>query len=336
MNEEIESDDINLELAAAWDAVNGAGDPTESDEGLLYDPVDEPVEPIAAQDENNFSEEVEYENPEPISQEAANLDQSPVGLSPEAREEWANTPPAIKEHLARNEQRMEGMAQKFGANSKRAEAMDRSLAPYSQLFAMHGGGNEVLPALLQSASQLQMGSGPQKAQVVAGIIKQFGVDIRTLDSLLVGEAPPPEVQRQSEVQLAVQQAVAPYQQHMQQFEQQQQQQQQHVQNQIAGEVNNFGAQNEFYNDVRSEMADLMDMAANRNRQMSMDEAYYTACVSHPQISKIIHARVSQQSVQKKQRAASSVHGNSGGSMSSNTPGSVEAALNLAWDNAGRM
>jgi hypothetical protein len=334
MNEEIELDDINLELTAAWDAVNGAEDSNESDEGILYDTANESVDAI--ENKNEFTEEIKTENPELISQETQADDPSPVGLSPEAREEWSNTPPAIKEHLARNEQRMEGMAQKFGANSKRAEAMDRSLAPYAQLFAINGGGDQVIPALLQTASQLQMGSGPQKAQAVAQIIKQYGVDIRTLDSLLVGEAPSPEVKRQSEVQHAVQQAVAPYQQHMQQFQQQQQQQQQNAQNQIAGEVNNFGAQNEFYNDVCSQMADLMDMAANRNQEMSMEEAYYAACVSHPQISKIIHSRQSQQSVQKKQRAASSVHGNSGGSMSSNAPDSVEAALNSAWDNAGRM
>tara|TARA_R110000823_G_scaffold312488_1_gene439181 strand:- start:5474 stop:6460 length:987 start_codon:yes stop_codon:yes gene_type:complete len=322
VTEEVEieepSDDINAELAAAWDSV-------ESEE----------VEEVSfeAPQEVETEAQPESENSEPIVSE---LDQSPAGLSPEAREEWANTPTAIKEHIARNEQRMEGLAQKFGANAKRAESMDRSLAPYAQLFAMNGGAGNTLPGLLQTASQLQMGSGPQKAQAVAQIIKQFGVDIRALDSMLVGEAPSQESQQQSQVQQAVQQAVAPYQQQMQQFQQQQQFEAQQAQSQIAGEVNDFGSQHEFYNDVRSEMADLLDMSANRGRSMSMEEAYNAACLGHPQIAKILSARSSQQSVQKKQKASSSIYGTSGGSMSGGSPNSVEAALNSAWDNAGRM
>jgi len=322
VTEEVEieepSDNINAELAAAWDSV-------ESEE----------VEEVSfeAPQEVETEAQPESENLEPIVNE---LDQSPVGLSPEAREEWANTPTAVKEHIARNEQRMEGLAQKFGDSYKRAEAMDKSLAPYAQLFAMNGGAGNTLPGLLQTASQLQMGSGPQKAQAVAQIIKQFGVDIRTLDSMLVGEAPSQESQQQSQVQQAVQQAVAPYQQQMQQFQQQQQFQAQQSQNEIAGEVNNFGAQNEFYNDVRSEMADLLDMSANRGRSMSMQEAYQTACLAHPQIAKIMASRNSQASVKKKQKASSSIYGTSGGSMSGSAPNSVEEALKAAWDNAGRM
>ena len=70
--------------------------------------------------------------------------------------------------------------------------------------------------------------------------------------------------------------------------------------------------------------------------MSMEEAYNAACLGHPQIAKILSARNSQQLVQKKQKASSSIYGTSGGSMSGGSPNSVEAALNSAWDNAGRM
>ena len=315
--------DLNSELAAAWDNAES-------------DTEEEVVEEQVAQEPLETTEVALEESSETESSETSNLDKSPTSLSPEAREEWANTPTAIKEHIARNEERMEGLALKFGANAKRAEAMDQSLAPYAQLFAMNGGAGNTLPPLLQTASMLQLGSGPQKAEAVASLIKQFGVDIRTLDSLLVGEAPSQESQQQSQVQMAVEQAVAPYQQQMQQFQQQQQMQQQQAQNEISNEVNNFGSQHEFYNDVRSEMADLLDMAANRGRNMSMQEAYQTACLAHPQISKIMNARQSQKTVQKKQKASSSIYGTSGGSMSGGAPESVEAALNSAWDNAGRM
>ena len=111
---------------------------------------------------------------------------------------------------------------------------------------------------------------------------------------------------------------------------------QQAQGQVANEVNTFGSQNEFYNDVRSDMADLLDMAANRGRKMSMQEAYNTACAAHPQISKVMQSRQSSKSVQQKRQAASSIYGTSGGSMAASAPNSVAAALNDAWDSAGRM
>jgi hypothetical protein len=212
--------------------------------------------------------------------------------------------------------------------------MDRSLAPFQQYFQMNGGAGQTIQGLLQTGASLQMGSPIQKAQMVANIIKQYSVDIKSLDNMLVGEAPSPEVQQQNHVQQAVQQAVAPYQQHMQQIQQQQQYQQQQVQGQVSQEVTNFGANNEFYNDVRGDMADLLDMAANRGREMNMDEAYKLACANHPQISSIMSGRTSQDSVNQKRRAASSISGSPSGAGGA-AAGSMNAALNSAWDNAGR-
>ena len=297
-----EPDSLTADLALAWDAAE-TDNGIESEGGSVHESYEQPSNTqgsgvgdsnASSIDQTGNEEELRRnENASGgIDSVTEESDKPPVGLSPEAREEWANVPPAVKDHIARNEQRMEGMAQKYGHNAKRAEAMDRSLAPYAQLFAMNGGPGETLPALLQTASQLQMGSGPQKAQAVANIIKQFGIDIKTLDNMLVGESPPQEVQQHS--------------------------------------------QNEFYNDVRSDMADLLDMAANRGRKMSMQEAYNTACAAHPQISKVMQSRQSSKSVQQKRQAASSIYGTSGGSMAASAPNSVAAALNDAWDSAGRM
>jgi hypothetical protein len=152
----------------------------------------------------------------------------------------------------------------------------------------------------------------------------------------VGEAPPQAQQAQNQVQQMIDQRLGPMQKQLQGYQQREQYQQQQVQGQVAQEVNNFGTQNEFYNDVRGDMADLLDMAANRGREMSMDEAYNLACSNHPQISKIMSGRTSQASVDGKRRAASSISGSPGGGMSKGAPNSTMAALNDAWDSAGRM
>jgi len=346
-SEDFAGNEMMSDLAAAWDAAEET-----TDEGQEQDQVHEPErEPASAEgsdtrnggdpdgnDGTNAEDGLRQDQ-----EQAGTVDQvaeegkPPVSLSAAAREEWANTPEPVRKEIAKRERDYAQGIQKYAESAKRAEAMDRTLAPYQQLFAMNGGASNFMPGLMQTASVLQMGAPAQKAEMVANLIKQFGVDIRTLDNMLVGEAPPPEVQQQSAVQQAVQQAVAPYQQHMQQIEQQRQYQAQAAQQEVANEVQHFAQtpENEFYHDVKMEMADILDLAANRGREMSMQEAYEQACQLNPQIRQIVQGRQSQQSVQNKRRAGSSIHGTLGGDGSSSAPDSTRAAIEMAWEQAGR-
>ena len=68
--------------------------------------------------------------------------------------------------------------------------MDQALAPFQQYLAVTGEPPaKTIQGLLQTASILQMGSPVQRANTVASLIKQFGVDIRTLDDVLAGQQP---------------------------------------------------------------------------------------------------------------------------------------------------
>jgi len=190
------------------------------------------------------------ESPAPTQGADANaevdLSTPPRSLSPTAREEWKNTPEAVKKEIAKREADFEAGIVKYSQDAQRARGMDQVLQPYQQLFAMNGGAPNVLPGLLQTASVLQMGTPQQRAGRIADLIKQFGVDIRMLDEVLVGQAP-----KDDPVQRAVNEAVAPYQQHMEQLQRQQAQQQQYEQQQVGQEISQFAAdpRNEFYNDV---------------------------------------------------------------------------------------
>jgi hypothetical protein len=334
-----EEQDLSAALSAAWDAAEANDDQESISES--YAGAEETADPA---DEHDTKVQREAELPgvrdggdaaqEPVAaDESAAVDKAPAGLSPEAREAWKDAPQAIKDHIKAYDQRMEGLAQKYGESFQRMQAMDKSLAPFQQLFAMNGGAQQTLMPLLQTASILQMGSTGQKAQVAANLIKQFGVDIKQLDALLVGEQP----QQGPQDQLAqlVDQRLAPLQQQLQHYQQREQQAQQQSQQQISNELSSFAEKNEFYDDVKMEMADLLDMAANRGRQMTLDEAYSIACSTHPSISKIIQNRQSQQSIQAKRTAASSVRGKAG-DLAAPANQSRTAALEEAWDNFGRM
>ena len=326
MSEEIQEEvqgetDLMSELAEAWDAA-------ENQEA-------EEVEEVVEQPEETPEPEAIDEQPVEEAEAAAPVDDTPKSLTAAAREKWKDTPDEVKAEFARLDQRMEGLAQKYGRDAQRARAMDKTLQPYQQLFAMNGGPQNTLPGLLQTAAMLQTGSAPQKAQSVATLIKQFGVDIKTLDSLLVGEAPPAEIQQKTQMEQMLQQHLTPLQQQLQQYQQREQMQVQQQQQQVGTELQQFAAQNEFYNDVKAEMADILDLNANRGRQITLQEAYDKACQLNPQIANIIKARNSQQTVQSKRKAGSSIYGSPAGSTAGGAPDSMRAAIESAWEGVGR-
>ena len=342
----VEEDTLTTALADAWDASENS-DGTEQQGGEVSEPDSEPGSPeeLAASESSpesdksgDFDTEVQSgeEDAESVNTLAESNEKPPVGLSLEAREAWKDVPDAVKADIVKREKDYEKGIIQYSQQAKRAEGMDRALAPYQQYLQMNGGAGQAIQTLLQTGSGLQMGSPQQKAQIVANLIKQFGVDIKSLDSMLVGEAPTPEVQQQNQFSQMLDQRLGPLQQQLQQYQQRDQYNQQQGQNEVAQEVNQFGTQNEFYSDVRGQMADLLDMAANRGKEMSMDEAYNLACASHPEISKIMNGRASQKSVAGKRNAASSIHGSPGGGGGNAPPNSTLEALNTAWDEAGRM
>jgi hypothetical protein len=332
-----EVDDLSIALADAWDASESTDDESETDGGVQLSSDTSTAEAGGGErDSNEDGIRPDQGASAETSQSNDQSDKPPVGLSLEAREAWNDVPDSVKADIVKRENDYAAGIEKHRNATTRVQGMDRALQPYQQYLQMNGGAGQAIQGLLQTGSHLQMGSPQQKAQVVANLIKQFGVDIKSLDSMLVGEAPSPENQQQNQFEQMLNQRLGPMQQQLQGYQQREQHQQQQAQGQVAQEVNNFGANNEFYNDVRGDMADLLDMAANRGREMNMDEAYRLACSNHPQISKIMSGRTSQQSVNQKRAAASSISGSPGGAGGSAAPNSTMAALNDAWDSVGRM
>jgi hypothetical protein len=330
-------DDLSIALADAWDASESTDDQSEEDNGVqLSTDTDSTADSGGESDADEDGIRPDQVAAEEVDKSTDESDKPPVGLSLEAREAWKDTPDSVKADIVKRENDYAAGIEKHRNASERVQGMDKALQPYQQYLQMNGGAGQALQGLLQTGSALQMGSPQQKAQVVANLIQQFGVDIKSLDSMLVGEAASPETQQQNQFEQMLNQRLGPMQQQLQGYQQREQQQAQQAQGQVAQEVTNFGANNEFYNDVRGDMADLLDMAANRGREMNMDEAYRLACSNHPQISKIMSGRTSQQSVNQKRAAASSISGSPGGTGGVNAPNSTMAALNDAWDSVGRM
>jgi hypothetical protein len=150
---------------------------------------------------------------------------------------------------------------------------------------------------------------------------------------LVGEAP--ENSQANELQSIIDQRMQPVNQLLSRIEQQQQLSQRQVQESANQEVANF--KGEFLSDVRNDMADLIDMAAARGQDITLQEAYDKAVVLRPDLQQIISERKKNEeltgkrsNINRKLNAASSVAGTRGG-IASGSADSLRGAIEDAWD-----
>ena len=331
--EEFAVDSLTADLAAAWEE----SEPEGGEEGE--------TEPLAAE---SGGWEGDKPNEEPAAAAEGEIggggdtgtgadDFAPKSLSATAREAWRDTPAAMKSEITKREQDFAQGIQKYAESAKRAESMDRSLQPYQQYMQMNGGPAQSLQTLLQTGSGLQMGTPVQKAEIVANIIAQYGIDIQTLDGMLSGNGVPQEVQQQNQMEQMFNQRLGPMQQQLNQYQQREQYEQQQAAGAVQTELSSFSQSrdNEFYADVRMQMADIMDLASNRGQNMGLKEAYDTACQLNPEIKKIVDGRALAASSQSRRRAGSSIHGTPGGPGGSAGHNQMRDAIEDAWDSAGR-
>jgi len=336
---EYDKDSLAGELAAAFDEEvqesDDAEEPEHTDENEGSDEVEHQASEGSAgpSGDEETVRQVESEPSEGQVGESDGVDEPPNSLPPAAREAWKDAPQAIKDAVAKREKDYEAGIVKYADNAKRAQQMDQVLQPYQQYLATNGGPGNAIKTLLNTGATLQGGSPTQKAAMVAGIIKNFGIDIQALDSLLVGQTPQEDPNAQ--VNQAVQQAVAPYQQMMEHMQQKQQYEQQQVSQGVNDELATFASTHEFYKDVSSDMADIMDMSAKRGLNPSLEDVYNKACLLHPEISTIIQSRNAGAQTRSKQKAAVSITGSPSGPGESPQPDSITDTLNAAWDAVGR-
>lgn len=242
--------------------------------------------------------------PRPAPQERA-----PASWRPDVREHWAQLPPAVRAEVARRESEVQRTLQETSEARKFGEQLQSVIRPYEMFIkAENSNPLQAIDNLMATAARLRTGTAPELAGMVAGIVKQFGVGrfgqqfIEQLDQALVGEIPKGDAV-QSQVQQVLQQQLAPMQQFMSQFQQQQQVAQQRAQQEAASEVQSFISQAEFGEDVREEMADIMEVSQRRGREVSLQDAYRQACLVNPRVRAALEGRARAQGAQQVTGAA---------------------------------
>lgn len=258
---------------------------------------------------------------------------APQSWKPAAREKWASLPPETQAEVWRREKEVAHVLQETATARKVATEFEETIKPYVPLFQAEGAAPiKAIGNMLQTVAALARGAPQQKAAVVAQLIKAYGVDIQALDSVLSGEAPAatphaPAEYRDPRVDTLLQQLQAT-----------QRQQAMAVQQKAAQEVEAAKGELEFLDDVREDMADLIEVASRRGVELSLKDAYTRAVAMNSELSAILEQRKAAQAAetanaatQRAKAASSSVRSSPAPVSRNDGPGDgIREHLEAAW------
>lgn len=241
-------------------------------------------------------------------------ERAPASWRPDIREHWGSLPEPVRAEIQRRETEVARTLQETAEARKTAEAVMKTIEPY-QVFIKAENSNplQAIDNLMSTAARLRTGTAPELAQLVAGIVNQFGTGrfgngfIEMLDSALAGQTPKQDPQ-QLAMEQVLNQRLAPMQSMLTQFQQAQMQQQQQATQAAQSEVSTFLQRAEFGEDVREDMADIIESYSRRGQAISLQDAYKKACLMNDSVRSVLSQRVkakgAQQSTQAAQKARS--------------------------------
>jgi hypothetical protein len=327
----------------------------------------------AAEDAAAAKAAAELEQPtdgEPPAQEpaqaAANEPKAPSSWKPAAREKWAKLDPDVKAEISRVDKEVRKTMQEAALVKKSIEAVDQTIAPFEHLIrtAQAARGEQYNPlqtigTLLRTAAQLQVGSPQDQAQIVASLIKTHRIPLDVVNEALgfrveqqdpeadaeggEVEQPQPRPVRRQQPQ---QHAQAPGEFHDPRLDSLLEKARVDQEARNAAVIESFkkDPKNEFFEDVRVEMAALMEAAESRGQKMGMQEAYDRAVRADPELWKIVEQRRAiervkkqSQSNQRAKAAAASVPSSPTGARPEGAPADRRSSLVQAWaENEGRL
>ena len=265
------------------------------------------------------------------------IERAPQAWKPEAREHWKSIPEAARREILRTEQSIQQTLRDTVEDRRLAGAIKDTIRPFEHMMKAEGANPvQAIDNLLTTAARLRTGNVQDVANLVTEIVNQFGTGrfgnqfIQALDGALAGKAP------QQQVDPYVAQMEQRVRQMEQVFQQQQYQQTQQVEMGAQNEVASFMQNAEFGADLRDDMADIIEMAAQRGQTVSLQDAYDRACWASPEIRNILtqrqereRAQQTNQTTQRARSAAVSVGGSPAFNASQEAPNNLRDAIEFA-------
>lgn len=296
-----------LEAAFAADAAK-SGASTEIKPATIPDPDASAPEAKAApaRDEaGKFAPKpAETEAPKPVTAETKTTDspqaaapeapkepiQPPAALSASAKAKWATLDPAMQAEWSKREADMVQGMQKQGDQLKSLQSISEAIDPHRNYLALNKMDPGTYVRALVAADELLRGPNPLGA--LGQIASTYNIDLRQLGQPSQGAQPGQQPAQQAQQDPALQQAL----QRVAALEQSQVQQQtlsqQTEQSRLQAQIDTFGRDNVYFENVRQPMAALLRSPAlaamaETNPIEAMKIAYDQACWASPEVRPIL-------------------------------------------------
>lgn len=315
-------------------------------------PVEEPPEPAVESEGGELGKEAAETSPSDATKQKAEkpaeeaspqgqhrVDRPPQSWRKEAKGEWAAVPLHIRQEVHRREMEVQRVLNEAAHGKQQTAQYEQIAQPYmARIQSLGATPQQAFQHLLNADYQLATGSPQQKAQLIDKLLQDYGVDIATLDQVIsarLGGTQQPQPQQpdiQQLVQQQLNQALAP-------LYQQQQQAQQQAQRQAELTIEQMSLDPKFphFDEVRNEMADLIELKGRRGIYMTPEQAYNAVVSSNPELSAMTRATQQHQQAQVARAASASVSGApaSGGMQQHVSAGNIRDDI-IAAMNGGRL
>jgi hypothetical protein len=275
--------------------------------------------------------------PETVPGTTHRVDRAPASWKKDAKGEWAALPLQARQEIHRREMEVQKVLNDTAPIRQEIQQFKDAVNPYmARIQSLGATPIQAVSHLLQADYTMATGTPQQKAQFIDKLLQDYNVDIAELDAAisrrLGGQQAPQQQgfdpsQINQLVQQQLQQALAP-------LYQQQQQARQQVEQQAVTTVDQMSLDPKYphFEDVRQDMADLIELSSRRGVALSLEQAYTRAVSMNPEISAMNQATQLNQRAQRAAAAAVSVSGSpvGGGTQSHVTSGNLRDDLEAAF------
>jgi hypothetical protein len=206
---------------------------------------------------------------EPKEREPA-FAKAPASWKGQAKEVWAALPEQARKEVIRREKQINQTLQETATIRQDYQAVQQVAQKYSErLQAWNAHPAQVIDQFMDADQKLSSGPMQSRAAYMAKLISEYGIDIGELDNALSGNTPPayqPDIE--ARVAQLVEQRLAPL---TQRFQAEEQREVQQVAQTIQSMENN--PDYPHFEEVRGEMADLIEINFKRGVSVSLSDAY---------------------------------------------------------------
>jgi len=283
---------------------------------------------------------------EPEAKPAAKSDEvAPASWKAPSKSKWGELAPEVKQEVWRREKEVTRVLAESTSARQFAKTFVDTAAPFSARLQAQGVNPlQAFKQLLLADHRLSTGTKQQRAQLIAGMIKDYEIDIRVLDDVLAGTSNPAAAEEDRIARL-LDQRLAPVQQQLQSYQARERAEEAATAQTFNQQIETMAANTKefpFFENVRDAMADLVEINAHRGVSLDLKTAYNRAVAADPQlISQVESSRQSDQLKQAAQRAqrakqaSLSVNGAPAGGLAKSSVGNDRrATIAAAFDTLG--